>query len=144
MTKYNFKFVQNYNVPVIFMLIILLALTLYFKPDYLSVGKIIFLYSSIYYLTHTIQIYRRAKKEIKCFTFLEKNECQIIYFSSMVTSPKVKNEDLVFSNDSKEVIFFKKKSNELIGKINNKGIIPPEKLEEFILLLEQKVDKLIL
>ena len=144
MTKYNFKFVQNYNVPVISVLMILLALTLYFKPDYLSVGKIIFLYSSIYYLTHMVQMYRRAKKEIKCLTFLDKDECQIIYFSNMVTSQKVKNEDLIFSNNLKEVIFFKKKSNELIGKINNEGIIPPEKLEDFILLLEQKVDKLIL
>jgi hypothetical protein len=142
--KHNFKFVHNYNAFVILVLIILLALTLYFKPDYLSVGKIIFLYSSIHYLIHTIQVYKRAKKEIKCLTFLEESECQVIYFSNMATSQKVKNEDLVFSTNSNEIIFFRKKSNEFVGKINNKGVIPPEKLEDFILLLEQKVDRLIL
>lgn len=142
MIKYNFKFIHNYNIPIIIGLIILLVLTLYFKPDYLSFGKIVFLYSSIYYLIHTIQVYKRAKKEVKLITFLEGNECQIIYFSNMVTSQKLKNEDLTFSTNPSEVTLFDKQSHVIVGKINNKGVIPPEKLEDFILHLEQKIEKI--
>lgn len=138
MKEYNFRFVQNYNISVISILIILFVLTLYFKSGYLSTGKLIFLSSSIYYLIHTIQIYKRAKKEIKQVVFLNNDECQITYFSNMVSFQKIEYKNLSYYVNNNDVMLLKKGTDKTIGKINNKGFVLPDKLDDFILLLELK------